>query len=109
MRARRTKLVALILLLSVVTVAGAVMAPAADASGSCRCGSPKQTTVDAGYGYTCSEAEADLRAKLDPQIFCAFGDTCAIGLIVTEECHAYSAQLVEIKGYYNYRCIVCPD
>jgi len=108
MRSRRTKLIAITLFVVALAGASALVAPEAQALGGCRCGPQKDTTVDWGRGYTCSEAEANLRAKLDTQIFCAFG-LCSKTLVITTECHAYSATEVQVDGYYHYICKICWD
>lgn len=108
MRSRQTKLLVLLFLVGVLALGSTLVAPEAEAIGGCRCGSQKTTNIDWGFGYTCSEAEADLRAKLDTQIFCAFG-LCGKTLVVTTECHAHSATEVQIDGYYAYTCQICWD
>lgn len=107
MRSRTAKLVLLSFVFCALAAAGTLMVPAdAEAAGSCRCFGQKTTSVDWGFGYTCSEAEADLRAKLDTQTSCASG-VCNKTLVIVTECHAYSAQLVQVDGYYQYSCLFC--
>lgn len=108
MRARRTKLLALSLVVVALAMVGTLAVPEADAIGPCRCGQTSQTGVEAGYGYTCSEAEADLEvALLDDPLLCVIDGFCSKEVVITEECHAHTSQLVEVKGYLEYSCKAC--
>jgi len=108
MRSRRTKLIAITLFVVALAGASALIAPEAQAIGNCHCGPQKDTNVDWGRGYTCTQATNNLKTRLDSQVFCAFG-LCSKTLVITSECHAYSATQVEVDGYYHYICQVCLD
>lgn len=107
MRSRRTKIIAITLFVLALAGASALIAPEAQAIGSCHCGRQKTTNVDWERGYTCTQATNNLKTRLDSQVFCAFG-LCGKTLVITSECHAYSANQV-VDGYYQYTCNICLD
>jgi hypothetical protein len=71
----------------------------------------RQTTVMAGYGFTCTDATNDLRNKVNAAAAadCGLldGQVILSSLVITEACHAYSTNQVEVKGYLSYRCMYC--
>ncbi len=108
MGSRGIKLIAVTLFVLALAGASALLAPEAQAAGNCHCGPQKTTNVDYGRGYTCTQATNNLKTRLDSQVFCAFG-LCGKTLVITSECHAYSASQVEVNGYYQYTCNICLD
>lgn len=105
----KTKILAIFSAFAVGFLLTVLAAPEASAV-KCYCTlNTYQTSTQSGYGYSCSQATADLESTLAPEADCpllGFG-TCNENLVITEECHAYSENEVEVVGYISYKCRWC--
>lgn len=68
-----------------------------------------ETSIQTGYGFTCTDATNDLRSKLQAEAAfdCLGGQASGGTLVITEECRAYSSTQVQVTGYLKYRCFFC--